>query len=99
MVRGFLKAFKSKAKRILQAQKSDFDFAELEKVMPSDLAKVASKEEAAKKSTSKQRKKLKKKAASEKSPSECPLEPSLLLEGLSTEAGPEAIDGALVSSE
>ena len=53
MVGGFLKAFKSEAKRILQTQKSYLDFAELEKVTPSDLAKVASEEEAAKKSTSK----------------------------------------------
>ena len=53
MVGGFLKAFKSKAKRIMQIQKFDLNFSELEKVIPSDLAKVASEEEAAKKSASK----------------------------------------------
>ena len=84
MVGGFLKAFKSEAKRILQVQKYDLDFAELEKVTPSDLAKVASEGKAAKKFASKQRKKSKRKAASEKPHSECPLEPSLLPEGLST---------------
>ena len=53
MFGGFLRAFKSEAKRILQFQKSNLNFSELEKVTPSDLAKVASEEEAAKKSTSK----------------------------------------------
>ena len=71
----------------------------MEKVTPSDLAKVASEEEAAKKSTSKQQKKLKKKAASEKSPSECPLDPSLLPEGISTEVGPKAENIILVHDD
>ena len=75
------------------------DFAELEKVTPSNLAKVASEEEVVKKSASKQRKKSKRKAISEKPPSECPLEPSLLPVGLSTEVGPEAIDSTLISSD
>ena len=66
------------------------DFSELERVTPTDLAKVIKEEEAAKKSTSKQRKKLKKRTASEKPLSECPLEPSLLPEGSSAEAGADA---------
>ena len=53
IVGGFLKAFKSETWKILLTHKSDLDFSELEKVMPSDLAKVAAKEEAAKKSASK----------------------------------------------
>ena len=53
MVRGFLRAFKSKTKRILQIQKSDLNFSELEKMTPTDLAKVAKEEEDAKKSASK----------------------------------------------
>ena len=54
MVGGFLKDFKSKTPRILLTQKSDLDFSELERVSPTDLAKVATEEEATKKSTSKQ---------------------------------------------
>ena len=53
MVRGFLKAFKSEARRILLTQESDLDFSELERVTPSDLAKVSTEEEIAKKSASK----------------------------------------------
>ena len=75
------------------------DFSELEKVTPHDLAKVASEEKAAKKSASKQQKKSKRKVASEKPPSEYPLEPSLLPEGLSTEAGPEADDSTLILND
>ena len=99
MVGGFLKAFKSKTRRILQIQKSDLDFSELEKKTPTDLAKVAKEEEAAKKSASKQRKKLKKKNASEKPPSEYPLKSSLLPEGSSAEAGADADDCTLVLSD
>ena len=99
MVRGFLRAFKSEARRILQSQRSDLDFFELERVTPTDLAKVAKEEEAAKKSASKQRKKLKRKTASEKPHSECPLEPSLLLEGSSAEAGAEADECALALND
>ena len=99
MVGGLLRAFKSEAKRILQIQKSDLDFSELEKVTPTDLAMVAKEDEAAKKSASKQWKKLKKKTASEKPPSECPLEPSLLPEGSSVEAGADTDDCTLVFSD
>ena len=58
--------------------------------MPSNLAKVAAKEEAAKKFTSKQRKKSKKKATSEKPPSDCPLDLSLSSKEVPIEAEPEA---------
>ena len=71
----------------------------MEKVTPSDLAKVASEEEAAKKSASKHRKKLKKKTASEKPPSECLLEPSLLPERSSAEPGADADDCTLILSD
>ena len=71
----------------------------MERVTPSDLAKVAAEEEAAKKSASKQWKKYKKKAASEKPPSEYPLEPNLLSKGVSTEKGPEADDISLVPDD
>ena len=50
MVGGFLKTFKFETQRILLTQKYDLDFYELERVTPSDLAKVAAEEEAAKKS-------------------------------------------------
>ena len=53
MVGGFLRAFKSETKRILQSQRSDLDFSELEKMTPTYLAKVAKEEEEAKKSASK----------------------------------------------
>ena len=91
--------FKSKTRRIMLTQNSDLDFFEIDRLAPSDLAKVGAEEKAAKKSASKQRKKSKKKAASEKPPSECPLELSQLSEGLSTEAGPEAEDSTLVSND
>ena len=78
MVGGFLRAFKSETKRILQIQKSDLDFLELEKMTPTDLAKVAKEEEDAKKSASKQRKRLKKKNTNKKPPSESPFISSLL---------------------
>ena len=99
MVGGFLKAFKSEARRILLTQKPDLDFSELERVTPSDLAKVAAEEETAKKSASKQRKKSKKKATSEKPPFECSLEPSFLPERASTEVGPEIENIVLVPDE
>ena len=99
MVGGFLKVFKSEARRIMLIQNSDLYFSEIEMLTPSDLAKVAAKEEATKKSASKQRKKSKKKPASEKPPSECPLEPSLLPEGVSIEAGPEAENVVLVPDD
>ena len=53
MVGGFLKAFKSKAKRLLLCQNYGLDFSKIEKLSPSDLAKVAAEEEVAKKSASK----------------------------------------------
>ena len=96
MVGGFLKAFKFETRRIILTQNSDLNFSEIEKLTPSDLSKVATEEEAAKKSASKQWKKFKKKAASEKPPSECPLEPNSLSEGVSTEAGSEDDDIILV---
>ena len=99
MVGGFLREFKSEAKRILQFQKSDLNFSELEKMTLTDLAKVAKEEETAKKSASKQRNKLKKKTASEKASSECPLEPSLQHEGPPTEAGADADDCTLVLND
>ena len=99
MVGGFLKAFKSEAKRLLLCQNSGLDFFEIEKLSPRDLAKVAVEEEAAKKSASKQRKKSKKKSASEKPPSKYPLEPSLLPEGVSTEVEPKAGDLSLVPDD
>ena len=99
MVRSFLKAFKSKANRLLLGQNSSLDFSEMEKLSPSDLAKVAAEEEAAKKSASKQWKKSKKKAASEKSPSESSLEPNLLPEEVSTGVRPKAADITLVPDD
>ena len=96
MVGGFLRAFKSETKRILQSQRSDLDFLELEKMTPTDLAKVEKEEEDAKKFASKQWKKLKKKNAPEKPPSESPLVLSLLLEGSSTEATAEARNSTIV---
>ena len=99
MVGGFLKAFKSKAWRIMLIQNSDLYFSEIEMLTPSDLAKVAAKEEATKKSASKQRKKSKKKAASEKPSFECPLESSLLPEGVSIEEGPKAENIVLVPDD
>ena len=75
------------------------DFSELERFTPTDLAKVAKEEEAAKKFASKQRKKLKKKTAFEKPPSECYLEPSLLPEGSSAEAGAEADECSLALND
>ena len=95
MVGGFLRAFKSEAKRILQIQKSDLNFSELEKMTPTDLAKVAKEEEDAKKFTAKQPKKLKKNNASEKHPSKCPIESSLLPEGSPIEARVKAEDSTL----
>ena len=59
---------------------------------PTDLAKVAKEEEDARKSASKQWKKSKEKNAPEKPPSECPIEPSLLPQGLSAEVRAEAED-------
>ena len=99
MVGSFFKAFKSEAKRILQSQRSDLDFSELEKVTPTDLAKVTKEEEATKRSASKQRKKSKKKTASEKPPSECLLEQSLLPKGSSAEAGADADECTPVLSD
>ena len=93
---GFLRAFKSETKRILQIQKSDLDFLELEKMTPTDLAKVAKEKEDAKKSASKQRKNLKKKNAPEKPPSQSTLVPSLLPEGSSIEATTEAGDNTII---
>ena len=75
------------------------NFSEIERLTPSDLAKVIAEEEATKKSASKQRKKSKKKAASEKPPSECPLETSQLPEGLTIKVRPEAEDSTLVSND
>ena len=69
MVKGFLKAFESETQRILLIQKSDLDFFELEKVTPSDLAKIAAEEDDAKKSASKQwkgQKVIKRKTTSKK---------------------------------
>ena len=77
----------------------DLDFSEIDRLAPNNLAKVAAEEEATKKSSSKQWKKSKKKATSEKPPSECPLEASLLPDGLSIEARPEADDCTLVSND
>ena len=82
MVGGFLRAFKSETKRILQSQRSDLNLSELEKMIPSHLAKE---EEDAKKSASEQRKK-KKKIAKEKPQTESPTVPSLPPEGSSAEA-------------
>ena len=56
------------------------DFSELEKMTPTDLAKVAKEEEDAKKFASEQRKKLKGKKTNEKPPSESSIVPSLLPE-------------------
>ena len=80
----------------MQIQKSDLDFLELEKMTPTDLAKVAKEEEDAKKSASKQQKKLKKKNTNEKPPSESPLVSNLLLEGSSAEAVAEAGDSTII---
>ena len=99
MVGGFLKTFKSETRRIILTQNSDLNFSKIEKLTPSDLAKVAAEEESTKKSASKQRKKCKKKAASEKLSSESLLELNLLLEGVSTRTGPEADDITLVSDD
>ena len=88
MVGGFLRAFKSETRRILQSQSSDLDISELEKMTPSHLAKVANEEEDAKKSASEQRKK-KKKTTKEKPPSESLTVPSLLPEGSTVEASTE----------
>ena len=96
MVGGFLRAFKSETKRILQSQRSDLDFSELEKMTPTDLAKVVKEEEDAKKSASEQYKKLKKKKTNEKPPSESHIVPSLLSEGSSAEAIAEAEDNTVV---
>ena len=90
MVGDFLRAFKSETKRILQSQRSDLDFSELEKMTPTYLAKVAKEEEEAKKSAFERRKKLKEKNAKEKPPSKSPTVPSLLPEKLSAEAISEA---------
>ena len=54
MVGGFLKAFKSETRRIMLTHNPDLDFSEIDRLAPSDLAKVAAEEEAAKKSASKQ---------------------------------------------
>ena len=44
MVGDFLRVFKSETKRILQSQRSDLDFSELEKMTPTYLDKVAKEE-------------------------------------------------------
>ena len=54
MVGGFLKAFKSETQRLLLAQNFYLDFSELERLAPSDLAKVVAEEDATKKSAFKQ---------------------------------------------
>ena len=90
IVRRFLKAFKFETRRILLTLKSDLDFFELERVMPSDLEKVVTEDKAAKKSSSKLRKgqKVKKKVISEKPSSECLMDTSILPDGVSIKADP-----------
>ena len=88
MVGGFLRAFKSETRRVLQSQRSDLDLSELDEMTPSHLARVAKEEEDARKSASEQRKK-KKKNAKEKPSSESPIAPSLLPEGSTAEATTE----------
>ena len=96
MVGGFLRAFKSETKRILQSQRSDLDFSKLEKMTPTYLAKVAKEEVDAKKSACEQRKRLKEKKTNKKPPSESPIVPSLLPEESSAEAPTEAEDSTIV---
>ena len=88
MVGGFLRAFKSETRRVLQNQRSDLDLSELEEMTPSHLARVAKEEEDARKSTSEQRKK-KKKNAKETPPTESSTVPSLQPEGSTAEATAE----------
>ena len=88
MVGGFLRAFKSETRRVLQNQRSDLDLSELEEMTPSHLARVAKEEEDARKSASEQRKK-KKKNAKEKPPTESSTVPSLQPEGSTAEATAE----------
>ena len=85
MVGGFLRAFKSETKRVLQNQRPDLDLSELEEMTPSHLARVAKEEEDAMKSASEQRKKKKKKTK-EMPPTESSTVPSLQPEGSATEA-------------
>ena len=88
MVGGFLRAFKSETRRVLQSQRSNLDLSELEEMTPSHLEKVAKEEEDARKSTSEQRKK-KKKNAKEKPPTESSTVPSLQPEESTAEATAE----------
>ena len=85
MVGGFLRAFKSETRRVLQNQRSDLDLSELEEMTPSHLARVAKEEEDARKSASEQRKKKKKKTK-ETPPTESSTVPSLQPEGSAAEA-------------
>ena len=85
MVGGFLRAFKSETRRVLQNQRSDLDLSELEEMTPSHLARVAKEEEEAMKYASEQRKK-KKKRTKEMPPTESSTVPSLQPEGSAAEA-------------
>ena len=85
MVGGFLRAFKSETRRVLQNQRPDLDLSELEEMTPSHLARVAKEEEDARKSASEQRKKKKKKTK-EMPPTESSTVPSLQPEGSAAEA-------------
>lgn len=94
MVGGFLKAFKSEVRRILHAQNPELDLSEIEKVSPSDLAKVAAEEEAAKKSASRQRKEqrvAKKKTTAKEPSSEPSTDPNLPREEISVGTEPSVV--------
>ena len=85
MVGGFLRAFKSETRRVLQSQRSDLDLLELEEMTHSHLARVAKEEEDARKSASEQRKKNMKKTK-EIPPTESSNVLSLQPEGSTAEA-------------
>ena len=80
-MKGFLKAYKSECRRILHAQHGDLDFSKLEKIIPNDLPKLATKEYSINKSTSKWQKDSmvngKKVVVVEKSISEQPIDPKV----------------------
>ena len=84
MVGGFLRAFKSETRIVLQSQRSDLDLSELEEMTP-HLARVAKEEEDARKSASEQRKKKRKKTK-EIPPTESSTVSSLQPEGSTAEA-------------